>query len=122
MNMKTVVFCNALIGLLLLGVITSRAGFAMGGYTPDQMLTGRVQSIDYMHHAITVNGQTYAVSAQAKFTGIGGFSVLHVGMPVECMLSSTPADPTAGNASPPDTQSTDQTPVIVAITWQPAGT
>lgn len=114
MNMKTIVFSTALAGLLLLGGVSSPTCFAMGGYTPDQMLTGMVQNIDYLHHTITVNGQTYAVSARAKFTGIGGFSVLHIGMPIECMLSSLP---TAGPDS--STPSSDTVPVIIAVTWTP---
>lgn len=114
MKMKTVVFSAALASLLLLGIASSRNSFAMGGYTPDQMLTGKVQSIDYQHHAITVNGQTYAVSELAKFTGIGGFSVLHIGMPVECMLSNTPAADTDDS-----TPQSDTAPVIIAVTWVP---
>lgn len=113
MKTKPVITATLFAGLLL-GFAAGRASFAMGGYTSDQMLTGPVQSIDYVHHAITVDGQTYAVSPQAKFTGIGGFSVLHIGMPVQCMLSS--ATTTGPDA---DTQPSAVVPVIIAVTWTP---
>lgn len=113
MKIKPVITATLIAGLLL-GFAASRASFAMGGYTPDQMLTGAVQSIDYLHHTITVNGQTYAVSPQAKFTGIGGFSVLHIGMPVQCMLSSV-----AATGMDNDTQPSEVAPVIIAVTWTP---
>jgi hypothetical protein len=116
MNMKAIVFSTALAGLLLLGGVSSPTCFAMGGYTPDQMLTGAVQSIDYLHHTITVDGQTYAVSPQAKFTGIGGFSVLHIGMPVQCMLSSATATGPDDDTQP---LPSDVMPVIIAVTWTP---
>lgn len=112
MNMKHIIPAVALASLLLLGT-SGRASFAMGGYTPDQVLTGTVQSIDYLHHTITINGQTYAVSAQAKFTGIGGFSVLHIGMPVECRLSNPPAVDSENDAA------SSAAAVIIAVTWAP---
>lgn len=113
MKIKPVITATLLAGLLL-GFAAGRASFAMGGYTPDQMLTGAVQSIDYLHHSITVDGQTYAVSPQAKFIGIGGFSVLHIGMPVQCMLSSATA-----TSADDDMQPSDVVPVIIAVTWTP---
>ena len=119
--MKSLFGVVFLSGSLLLGLVTTPTALAMGGYTSDQLVTGMVQDIDYTHHAITVNGQTYAVSDTAKFSGIGGFSVLHIGMPVECMLSSVPDEQADGDASPSADQSSDQTPVIVAITWVPGG-
>ena len=114
MTIKTVAINTALAGLLFLGMVVNHAGFAMGGYTPDQVLSGTVQSIDYLHHTITVNGETYAVSSRAKFTGIGGFSVLHVGMPVQCMLSSSPTvGPDSGSSS------SMTAPIIISVTWIP---
>ncbi|MGB9429809.1 MAG: hypothetical protein WCC11_08040 [Gammaproteobacteria bacterium] len=111
---RTVVFMS-LVTALVLGLAMSRPALAMGGYTADQLVTGTVQDIDYLHHAITVNGQTYAVSPQAKFSGIAAFSVLHVGMAVQCILDS------AATSQPGD-QPDSQTPVITAITWLPTGT
>ncbi|MGA9851436.1 MAG: hypothetical protein WBR15_00660 [Gammaproteobacteria bacterium] len=106
----------SLAGALILSLALCRPALAMGGYTSAQIVTGTVQDIDYLHHAITVNGQTYAVSPQAKFSGIAAFSVLHIGMPIQAMLGST-----ADGQSQPGAQPAAETPVIVGITWLPGG-
>ncbi|MGH8279469.1 MAG: hypothetical protein ACRETQ_07900 [Gammaproteobacteria bacterium] len=81
---------------------------------------GVVQEVDYLHHAITVNGQTYSVAENARFSGIGGFPVLYSGMPIAYTLGplarhGSPGAPAANghNHAPP---------VITHITWRPGGT
>ncbi|MGH8398769.1 MAG: hypothetical protein ACRETA_11075 [Gammaproteobacteria bacterium] len=103
--------------VLILNLAVSRPVSAMGGYTSAQVVTGTVQSIDYLHHAITVNNQVYTISPQAKFNGIGAFSVLHVGMAVQMLLADA-----ASNS--PDSQSaaTESTaPEAIQVTWLPSG-
>ncbi len=125
-----------LAAFLILSCAVNQPLMAMGSFAADQVVTGTVQNIDYLHHSITVNGQTYAVSPKAQFHGIGGFSVLHIGMPIRFMLGGATPDrgpsippvfrgigkppgsqapgtsPPARTASPP--------PVIIDITWLPA--
>jgi len=93
---------------------------AMGGYAGDQVGKGLIRSIDYQHHSITVNGHTYAVSPAATFSGIAGFSVLSIGMPIQFMLSATASRVMPGDA--PATQTAPSQPhVIIGITWLPGG-
>lgn len=106
--------------VLLLGFVSSPPAHAAFGSPGAIVINGTVQSIDYLHHAITVNGQTYAVAKNAKFNGIAGFSVLHVGMPIAYSLESPP-----DNAVPGDSQTPEQTngpPTISRIVWLPSGT
>jgi len=93
---------------------------AMGGYAGDQVGKGLIRSIDYQHHSITVNGHTYAVSPAAKFSGIAGFSVLSIGMPIQFMLSATASSVTPGDAATTHAASS-QPQVIVGIAWLPGG-
>ncbi|MGH8281659.1 MAG: hypothetical protein ACRERZ_05650, partial [Gammaproteobacteria bacterium] len=77
-----------------------------------------VQSIDYQHHAITVNNQVYTIAPQAKFNGIGGFSVLHLGMAVQMLLAN------AASKSPTDDASStveSAAPEAIQVTWLPGG-
>jgi hypothetical protein len=104
---------------------------AMGGYAGGQVIKGVIENIDYQHHSITVNGQTYTVAPTAKYNGVAGFSVLAIGMPVQIMLgetataSSSGPGPTTKDPMPntaPNTQQTNPQPqVIVGITWLPGG-
>ena len=123
MTIRTVAINAALAGLLLLGMVANRAGFAMGGYTPDQVLSGSVQSIDYLHHTITVNGQIYTVSPSAKYNGVAAFSILNIGMPIQFMLGDTASgqapEPMPDNAA--TIQAVNQPQMIISITWLPAG-
>lgn len=108
--------------ILLAGVFCTPAFAANGGAVPDfRVPAGAVQDIDYLHHAITINGQTYAVTPDAKFSGIAGFSVLHVGMPISYVLGKLSPIPTAPQ---PTSVTTDDNspPVITAITWLLGGT
>lgn len=95
---------------------------ANGGPVPEfnTVNTGTVQAIDYLHHAITINGHTYAVTEGARFSGIAGFSVLHIGMPISFVLGKNSAIPAAPQ---PTTTTTDDNspPVVTAITWLPGG-
>jgi hypothetical protein len=108
---------------LILGSILNQPAIAMGGYTGDQIAKGLIQNIDYQRHSITVNGQTYAVSPSATFSGVAGFSVLSIGMPIQYMLgdnanSQMPGPVPNSNAAPANVS---QPQVIVAITWLPGG-
>ncbi|MGH8280903.1 MAG: hypothetical protein ACRERZ_01800 [Gammaproteobacteria bacterium] len=106
----------ALAAALILGLATSPL-MAMGGYGADQLVKGNVQSIDYQHHAITVNNQVYTIAPQAKFNGIGGFSVLHIGMAVQMLLTD------AASNSPADESSAAENaaPEAIQVTWLPGG-
>lgn len=104
---------------LTLGLAVCSPIMAMGGYSGDQVGKGLIQSIDYQHHTITVNGQTYAVSPHAKFGGVASFSVLSIGMPVQFMLGSTVSTTAPSNVA--SNQNADQSEVIVGITWLPGG-
>lgn len=108
---------TALFAVLLLCLTASTVTFAAIGTPVVPPIKGTIQNIDYLHHAITVNGQTYAVASQAKFSGIAGFSVLHVGMPIAYILSS-PAEASMPG-SQPAAQSNTAPPVITHITWLP---
>lgn len=117
----------ALAGLAM-GLTIAVPAWAAFGAPPMQVLTGKVQNIDYLHHAITVNGQTYAVAANARFRGVAGFSVLHLGMPIAYTLGSASptgqqADtPPPANADNPATPTQEAGPaVITSITWLPGG-
>jgi len=99
------------------------------GVTVGQGIKGTVQSIDYLHHTITVNGQIYTVAPHASFQGIAGFSVLHIGMPIAYSLGNStekqgpgamPAGAAPGKPMTPE-QQIASTSVIVSITWLPAG-
>lgn len=105
---------------LLFCLLAAPAAFAAIGTPVSPPIRGTVQNIDYVHHAITVDGHTYVVADTATFTGIGGFSVLHVGMPVAITLSlPATGDPMPGSA--PQTQPDNSPPVITHITWLPGG-
>lgn len=105
---------------LALSLVVCAPLMAMGGYASDEVGKGLIQSIDYQNHSITVNGQTYAVSPAAKFSGVAGFSVLSIGMPIQFMLGATISSVTPGDA--PTTQASSSQPqVIVGITWLPGG-
>jgi hypothetical protein len=112
-------------GLLLAlawGCSMNLPALGMSGYGADQLVQGEVQSIDYLQHAITVNGQSYRVSPQAKFNGIGAFSVLHVGMPVQLMLGSARGASMAAPSSPGDVSAQNEEPqVVIQVTWLPNG-
>lgn len=112
--------------VLILSLILCTPLMAMGGYTGSQIGRGQIQKIDYQHHTITVNGETFAVSPTARYKGVGGFSVLSVGMPIQYLLGNT----TSSNFGPPDgtppKDSGNQAPsspsnTIVSITWLPGG-
>lgn len=104
---------------LILAFTLNQPVMAMGGYTADQVGKGLIQKIDYQHHTITVNGNTYAVSSSAKYNGVAAFSVLAVGMPIQFMLGETAVTAPLGNAMP--AQAENQPQMIVSITWLPAG-
>ncbi|MDE2090950.1 MAG: hypothetical protein KGJ08_03480 [Gammaproteobacteria bacterium] len=93
---------------------------AMGGYASDQVGKGLIQGINYQHHSITVNGQTYTVSPNAKFSGVAAFSVLSIGMPIQFMLGTTSSSVTPGDAVTTRAASS-QPQVIMGITWLPGG-
>jgi hypothetical protein len=113
---------TGLVTALMLGFMLATPAMGMGGYGADQLVKGEVQSIDYLQHAITVNGQTYRVSPQAKFNGIGAFSVLHVGMPVQLMLGSASGTSMAAPSSPDDVVSENtESQVVIQVTWLPNG-
>ncbi len=44
---------------------------------------GTIESVNHAHHTITVDGQTYRVSPNAAYSGVGGFDGLTPGMSVE---------------------------------------
>lgn len=125
-------FVNLLAGALL-GLAMAPSSWAAFGEPPVHILKGTVQSIDYLHHAITINGQIYAVAASASYRGMAGFSVLHVGMPIAYILRDTGQSQMFGAVSPPPSElppppggTTKQTvdsglQVIVSITWLPGG-
>lgn len=104
---------------LLLGFVSSPPAHAATGSPGAIVIKGTVQSIDYLHHAITVNKQTYVVAKNAKFNGVAGFSVLHVGMPIAYSLESPPDNAVPGE--PPTPSQTNGPPTISQITWLPGG-
>jgi hypothetical protein len=106
--------------VFLLSLAVCRPLMAMGGYTADQIGTGLIEKIDYLHHSITVNGQTYTVSSKATFNGVAAFSVLNIGMPIRYMLGNTTTSG-APSGAPASNQAVSQPQVIVSITWLPAG-
>lgn len=119
---------------LMLSVAIGRPAFAALGATPEQAIKGTVQNIDYLHHAITINGQTYVVAPNARFSGVTGFSILHIGMPIAYVLGSSPVSGSSSEhhgpqALPPGPPSGDSgmaqpdngPPVITSITWLPGG-
>lgn len=117
---------------LALGCLLATSAFASTGGPVPVIHNGTVQNIDYLHHAIIVNGRTYAVAPNASYSGVAGFSVLHVGMPIaytlraaagnagpdNAMPGSPPAD-APGRSGPPHANSNP--PVITRITWLPGG-
>ena len=108
--------------LLILSFTVSQPVMAMGGYAGDEVAKGLIQSIDYQHHSVTVNGQTYAVSPSAKFSGVAGFSVLSIGMPIQYMLGDIASSQMPEPMPNPNLADADTSqPVIVAITWLPGG-
>lgn len=111
---------SGIAALALACLLSAPAFAATGGAVPDfKAHTGTIQNIDYLHHAITVDGRTYAVTPGARFTGIAGFSVLHIGMPISFVLSQPRSilDPPQSTAAAPD-----NTPVVITqITWLPGG-
>ena len=122
-----------LAGALLLGLALAPSSWAAFGESPAQVLKGTVQSIDYLHHAITINGQIYAVAANASYSGVAGFSVLHIGMPIAYTLrdagqfqeSATQLPPPSELPLPPG-RTAKQTrnsgaAVITSIAWLPGG-
>lgn len=112
--------------MLLTAAPPSQAAF---GSVSQQAIKGTVQKIDYLHHAITVNGQTYAVAQHAQFSGVAGFTVLHIGMPIAYTLGSAVQDQVPGSLPPGPAQPSDPSgqaadagpPVITSITWLPGG-
>ena len=109
---------KSLTAALILSLATGRSALAMFGLAADQVATGLVQHIDYLHHTITVNGRIYAVSPQAAFRGIGGFAVLHIGMPIQFVTGSPSIHPGPGAAA--KAEATPPAPSITRITWLPA--
>ncbi|MGH8377743.1 MAG: hypothetical protein ACRER7_02210 [Gammaproteobacteria bacterium] len=119
--------------LLIAGFALCQPAMAVRGISAGQSIKGTVQQIDYLHHAITVNGQTYAVAPNASFQGVAGFTVLHVGMPIQYTLGYGSASQESGpGAMPPGpapgdelknpaTPASDSPQVIVSITWLPGG-
>lgn len=108
----------ALATALILGCLLCTSAFASNGGPVPVTHSGTVQNIDYLHHAITVNGHTYAVAANASYSGVAGFSVLHIGMPISYVISHLPKT----SAPPqPSTAAPDDPPVITRITWLPGG-
>lgn len=120
----------------VLGLAISVPTWAAFGGSPGQAVKGTVQGIDYLHHAITVNGQTYTVAQNANFNGVASFSVLHIGMPIAYTLGGAPlsqvkgpgAMPATGpaamhrGAEDPSAQTAEDGPqVITSITWLPGG-
>jgi hypothetical protein len=126
MNAKRMTRLSSTLTGFLLGLVIAAPSWAAFGAPPAQVIKGTVQSIDYLHHAITVNGQTYAVASNARFSGVAGFSVLHIGMPIAYTLGSAAQTPGPGgmphNADGPAAQ-TEATgaAVIISITWLPGG-
>lgn len=112
--------------VLLAAAPPSQAAF---GSVAQQAIKGTVQNIDYLHHAITVNGQTYAVAQHAQFIGVAGFTVLHVGMPIAYTLGAATSSQGAGTLPPGPAEPNDPSgqaadtgpPVITSITWLPGG-
>ncbi|MDE2235684.1 MAG: hypothetical protein KGK44_09070 [Gammaproteobacteria bacterium] len=110
--------------VLFLALAVCSPLMAMGGYSSDQIGQGQIRKIDYQHHTITVNGETYAVSPTAKYSGIGGFSVLGVGMSIRYTLGNEISKDTDPDASPSNIisqQAVNVPQMIVAITWLPGG-
>ncbi len=127
---------SRLVGLAILLIASfalCQPAMAVRGAGAASRLKGTVQSIDYLHHAITVNGQTYAVAPNASFQGVASFAVLHVGMPIQYTLGygygSQESDPGAMPPGPapgdelknPAAPANDSPQVIVSITWLPGG-
>ena len=117
-----------LAGLLMLLAAAPPLQAAFGSVS-QQAIKGTVQKIDYLHHAITVNGQTYAVAQHAQFSGVAGFTVLHIGMPIAYTLGAAapnqgsgalPSGPAQPN-DPPGQAADASPPVITSITWLPGG-
>lgn len=123
MNTKPLkLILGGIAAIILAGVVSMPVFAANGGPVPDfnTVNTGTVQEIDYLHHAVTINGHTYAVTEGARFSGIAGFSVLHIGMPISFVLgknNAIPAAPQPTTATPDDNSPL----VITAITWLPGG-
>lgn len=111
---------KAILATLLLCLAASTASFAAIGTPVVPAIKGTIQNIDYVHHAITVNGATYAVASNAKFSGVAGFSILHVGMPIAYTLGSSTAgtSPGVAGSTDPGPASADP-PVITSVTWLP---
>ncbi|HVC37393.1 MAG TPA: hypothetical protein VNF46_03215 [Gammaproteobacteria bacterium] len=119
---RTSLFMGLAAGLIL-ALTLNQPVMAMGGYTGDQVGKGLIQKIDYLHHTITVNGQTYAVSPTAKFNGVAAYSILSIGMPIQFMLGDTASSDMPGPKPARATVNTagNQPQMIVSITWLPAG-
>ena len=124
----------SLLTAALLGLAMAPSCWAAFGGPPAQVLKGTVQSIDYLHHAITINGQIYAVAVNASYSGVAGFSVLHIGMPIAYTLrdtgqfqeSATQLPPPSELPPPPPGSTAKQTrnsgaAVITSIAWLPGG-
>ncbi|MGH8397368.1 MAG: hypothetical protein ACRETA_03880 [Gammaproteobacteria bacterium] len=125
-------YTSKLIGfaiVLIASFALCQSAMAVRGISPGQTIKGTVQQIDYLHHAITVNGQTYAVAPNAMFQGVAGFTTLNVGMPIQFTLGygSTSQESGPGAMPPgpapgdPVTSANDSPQVIVSITWLPGG-
>ncbi|MGA9851442.1 MAG: hypothetical protein WBR15_00690 [Gammaproteobacteria bacterium] len=131
-------FLPGLVGVLILSFTLYQPAMAVNGQSPGQSIRGLVQNIDYLHHAITVNGQTYAVSPYANFYGIASFTILHVGMPIQYTLSNVnnsggpdgppgglpvvaPPGQAPGTAHGGPAQTNNGAPMIISITWLPGG-
>lgn len=129
MNIKRKPRLLSLLTGALLGVVMMPSSWAAFGTSPAQVIKGTVQSIDYLHHAISINGQTYAVAPNASYNGVAGFSVLHIGMPIAYTLGSAGQNQGPGALPPgpaqPDTPAAQAEnsgpPVITSITWLPGG-
>ncbi|MGA9854738.1 MAG: hypothetical protein WBR29_05625 [Gammaproteobacteria bacterium] len=119
---KTTSELTVLIAALIAVFMLCAPVMGMGGYGAAQLVKGEIQSIDYSQHAITVNGQIYMVSPQAKFNGIGAFSVLHVGMPVQLLLASNNGSTSMVTASATNNPANTGPPLVVQVTWLPGGT
>jgi len=118
----------AIVTAALLSFSLSSPSWAVRGRSSEPVFKGTIQGIDYLHHAITVNGQIYAVAATASFNGVASFAVLHIGMPIAYTLGSAEpkqepgAPPPGPRPGDPITQAENTgPPVITSITWLPGG-
>ncbi|MBU6421124.1 MAG: hypothetical protein KGQ62_03490 [Gammaproteobacteria bacterium] len=118
----------AIVTAALLSFSLSSPSWAVRGSSAELVFKGKIQGIDYLHHAITINGQIYVVASTASFIGVASFSVLHIGMPIAYTLGTDEpkqepgAPPPGPRPGDPNTQPENTgPPVIISITWLPGG-